>query len=122
MHPRRILIIDDEPGIRSLLADALRLEGCAVTTVRSGNEALTILRKMTFDVIISDIRMNDGNGIEFLSKFCRRQDGVMQVIMISGFSDYSETEVLHRGADHFVAKPFELEALVELALNGQPGH
>jgi two-component system OmpR family response regulator len=59
----RILIADDEPSIRSMLETGLTLNGFGVTAARSGREALAVARERSFDAVVCDVFMPDGDGL-----------------------------------------------------------
>ena len=117
---RRILVVDDEPGIRDLLTYELTSQGYHVTTARDGREALERVAKDHFNVIISDVKMPKMDGLETLEAI-KKIDPDVEVIMATGFGTI-ETAVtaMKAGAYDFIQKPFqniqELFALVEKAM------
>src|SRR5512146_370558 len=82
-HRRHILLVDDEPGVRYSLAGVLDEAGYDVSTAENGFDALLQLRKLTPDVIISDLNMPQMSGFEFLSVVRRRFPDI-PVIAVSG--------------------------------------
>jgi DNA-binding NtrC family response regulator len=68
MTASRIMVVDDEPGIRELLAEVLLEKGFDVTSARDGQESLQFLKKSKFDLLITDINMPNLNGIELLKE------------------------------------------------------
>jgi DNA-binding response OmpR family regulator len=110
----RMLIVDDELGISESLKDYFELENYQVQTASSGNKALEILNNQNFDVVISDVRMPDGDG-RFLLKSIRKMGPKKPiVIMMSGFSDLSIDEVLKEGGTALLSKPFQPHELLEI--------
>ena len=102
----RILIVDDESGIRDSLKDYFELEGFDVVTAQSGNEALTLISASHFDLVLSDIRMPNGDG-RFLLKSIRQLNFSQPVvILMSGYSDLSLEEAFAEGAADLIPKPF----------------
>lgn len=102
----RILIVDDESGIRDSLKDYFELEGFDVVTAQSGNEALALISASHFDLVLSDIRMPNGDG-RFLLKSIRQLNFVQPVVVLmSGYSDLSLEEAFAEGATDLVPKPF----------------
>jgi CheY-like chemotaxis protein len=79
----RVLVVDDEKIVRETIAMILAARGCAVTTAEDGLAALKLLRKKLPDVIISDIRMPNMSGLEFLS-IVRRRFPYIPSIALSG--------------------------------------
>ena len=110
-HPL-ILIVDDEPLLRSFLARQLRQAGYSVHVEESGNKAVAFMKKTEPDLVISDIRMADGDGLMVL-KTTKKRNRDLPVLMISGFTDIPEHEFFHLGAVCLLHKPFETEALLE---------
>jgi CheY-like chemotaxis protein len=109
---KRILIADDEKDLREILADELRYCGCEVSEAENGKAAYATLEKQPFDLIISDIRMPGGDGIELLKAVRARDPKLPPLVLISGYSDITEKEALALGARRVFVKPFNLNELV----------
>src|SRR5262245_52565869 len=84
---KRILIADDEKDLREILADELRYCGCEVAEAENGKTAYALLESQPFDLIISDIRMPGGDGIELLKAVRKRDPKLPPLVLISGYSD-----------------------------------
>jgi two-component system, NtrC family, response regulator PilR len=115
----RILVVDDEKSMREFLEIMLSQEGYDVTLAESGSKACQILDKHGFDLVITDIRMKDVDGIDVLKKSRAVQPGT-RVVLISAFAT-AETavEAMKEGAYDYIPKPFkvnEFKAIVEEAL------
>jgi len=109
----RILVVDDESGIRDSLKDYFELEGFDVVTAQSGNEALSLITSSHFDLVLSDIRMPDGDG-RFLLKSIRKLNCSQPVVVLmSGYSDLSLEEAFAEGATDLVPKPFNPAELLK---------
>src|SRR5262245_10307495 len=80
----RILVVDDERVIREILSDFLSLEGYVVRTVEDGEEALKELQRRSYNLVISDLKMPNMNGLELIEKITQQQIPVLTVIM-TGF-------------------------------------
>jgi two-component system OmpR family response regulator len=107
-----ILIIDDEAGVRELLADALKLAGFETRTAADAMVAQTILRTSKPDLLIVDINMPLMDGFEFIEKI-RSNGDQTPALMLSARADRADvTRGLTLGADDYVTKPFGLEELV----------
>jgi len=107
-----ILIIDDEAGVRELLADALKLAGFDTLTAPDAMVAQTILRTSKPDLLIVDINMPLMDGFEFIEKI-RSNGDQTPALMLSARADRADvTRGLTLGADDYVTKPFGLEELV----------
>ena len=103
-----ILVVDDELSMREFLEIVLTKEGYAVHFAASGEEACTTLDKEAFDLVITDIRMDDIDGLGVLRKV-REVNSETRVIMISAFAT-AETavEAMKDGAYDYIPKPFNV--------------
>lgn len=107
-----ILIVDDEVGIRDLMAETLRLVGFNPLAAGSGPDALGLLRKGGIDLVLLDINMPVMNGFDTLEKM-REYDPGIPIIMLSARQEKSDViNGLRIGADDYVAKPFSIEEVV----------
>lgn len=107
-----IMIIDDEAGVRELLADALKLAGFETTTAVDAMAAQTALRTIKPDLLIVDINMPMMDGFEFIERI-RSNGNNTPALMLSARGDRADiTRGLTLGADDYVTKPFGLEELV----------
>ena len=115
MH--NILIVDDEAGIRDSLAGILADEGYSTSSAGNGETCLDLLRKTPFDVVLLDIWLPGGDGLEILERI-REFDNPPEVIMISGHGTI-ETAVraTKLGAYDFLEKPLSLEKTLILVKN-----
>ncbi len=107
----KVLVVDDEPGVRELLQDALSIAGYEVSVAEDGQRALTSLRKSKVDLVIADVNMPHLDGYEVVS---RMRDGGDQtpVIFLTARNDRADvSHGLKLGADDYVMKPFGLEEL-----------
>lgn len=107
----RLLIVDDEKSMRDFLGIVLTKEGYDVTLAGSGEEAIELLRRESFDVIIADLRMQKLDGLEIL-KTTKNLSPETQVIMITAYSS-TETavEAMKRGAFDYITKPFKVDEI-----------
>jgi len=115
----RILIVEDSPTMRALLASALEeLEGTVkITEADSGFEALRLLPRERWDLIVTDVNMPDINGLELVS-FARGNAAYRHVPLIIVSTEGSERDRakgLGLGADAYLVKPFEPADLREIA-------
>ncbi len=107
--PRSCLIVDDEPHLRSILSRLLVAEGFACRTAASGREALRELEQDPAELIVTDIRMPEMDGINLLAEVRRRWPDT-GVVMITAVSDVSSAIwCLTQGALDYVAKPFQVD-------------
>lgn len=112
MPALRVLVVDDEESITSLVAMALRYEGWEVQTAANGTEALERLRGFTPDVAVFDVLMPDFDGLQLLARV--RAHGMTFPVLFLTALDSVEDRVkgLTAGGDDYVVKPFSLEELV----------
>ena len=112
----RVLIADDSRVMRAYVRGVLKDRyNCSSSEVASGFEALRLLPRERFDLVVTDINMPDINGLE-LVRFIRsseRHKDVPLLIISTQTSGQSRKRVLDLGADAFLAKPFEPETLVD---------
>jgi len=102
---RHILIVDDEPLVRRSLSELLTLSGYTVSTAGSGKEAVTLLKDYAADVIISDIKMPEMDGVQLL-KHIKSNNSDIPVILITGYASIdSAVEAMKQGAYDYVTKP-----------------
>ena len=110
----KLLIVDDEAGYRKVLRAIFEDEGHDVVTASDGRAALAHLAKRKRDLIISDVRMPDIDGIALL-KQAREQDPDIGVVLMTAFGTIETArEAFKLGADDFIQKPFKPKALREM--------
>jgi two-component system OmpR family response regulator len=108
----KVLVIDDEPGVRDLISEALSLSEITAVQAADGLEALSFLRRERFDLLILDINMPKLDGLDLLEKL--RTEGMsVPVLMLSARADKTDiNQGLRIGADDYLTKPFSIEELV----------
>lgn len=106
-----ILIVDDEQSYRQLLSLVFEGDGHTIRTASNGREALALLQREPADVVISDVRMPDMDGIEMLSSVRETQPDLGVVLMTAFASVETAREAFKLGADDFIQKPFDVEEL-----------
>jgi DNA-binding NtrC family response regulator len=110
--PPRILIVDDDPGQRSLLDSFLRGQGFETVPVSSGEQALETLRGGEFSMMISDVRMPGMTGLETLRR-ARQEHAVLPVLLVTAYADIRDAVgAMRDGAVNYLAKPIDLEELL----------
>jgi DNA-binding response OmpR family regulator len=120
-QPPRILVAEDDSGMRVMLMEALQLAGCEVVECRDGLELLERLvgfagsqKAFEYDLIISDIRMPFTSGMDVL-RGMREYTGYPPIILVTGFGDERTRDTARKlGAAAVLAKPFELADLMAL--------
>ena len=107
----RILIVDDEETIRLALRKFLRSRGYEVEIAGSGDQALQILDKQSFSLMLCDVRMPGMTGVQVVPQ-ARKRDNDLAIIMLTAVNDAATaTEVLSAGASDYLMKPVELADL-----------
>jgi DNA-binding NtrC family response regulator len=113
-----ILIVDDDEVMRETLSDVLKRGEYEVYSVDSGGETLSVIRKNIIDVILLDMRLPDGDGLELLKKI-KEFDTEILVIIMTAYSDIqTAVSAMKSGAYHYINKPFDLEELKLLIEKG----
>jgi len=108
----KLLYVDDEADLRDVIENQLLLEGFDVTTASDGMDALEILRKSAFDLVLLDIRMPRMNGIEVLQAL-HNLDLHPRTIMLTGDTDFSVlTRCARFGVNDYLTKPYNFHELM----------
>jgi DNA-binding NtrC family response regulator len=110
----RVLVVDDEKSILTLLEEALTQWGYQVTSAGTAAEALTALRTQVFDAALSDVRMPDMSGLDLLREIKKRDESIEVVIMTGYPTISSAVEALKEGAYDYLSKPLILDELRHL--------
>jgi two-component system response regulator HydG len=109
--PRRLLVVDDDRTFRLSTAELLRQDGHEVETAGDAAEAVDMLSRRSFDLVLLDMRMPGMDGLTAV-EVLRTRGLRAPVLMISGFGTIdTAVESLHRGADHFLSKPVDPDIL-----------
>jgi CheY-like chemotaxis protein len=110
--PKRVLVVDDDDGIRLVLADLLEFEGYEVVTAINGAEALSQVRTARPDVVVLDLMMPIMDGWQFMEA-CRREAlcAATPVLIMSAYRHLAETAP-RLAVDAYLAKPFDMETLL----------
>ncbi len=107
----QILLVDDEKSIRRLIQKEMAASHRVITTAGSAQEASDAIRRQRFDVIVLDIKLPDGNGLNLMISF-REMLPEAEVILITGHGDIdTAVEATKMGAYDYITKPFDLDRL-----------
>ena len=112
-HPRKksILIVDDEVHVRDGLSEILQQEGFHVETAKDGREAISLAVNKRFDLMISDIKMPEMDGLELLDRV-QKMNPQMRVIMVTAFGDVQTyLRSMNLGAHEYINKPIRIQEL-----------
>ena len=110
-EPLKVLLLDDEPIVGKRLKPALTKIGCEVEVFEDSRKALERLEQFDFDIVITDIRMDEVDGIEIL-EHVQQKSPRTRVIIITGYAMMSlAKKAMEKGAFDFIAKPFKPDDL-----------
>jgi len=109
----RILVVDDEKEMRSLLSRALgEMGGFAVEVAETAAEALQKIENTTFDLVLADLRLPDMDGLQLIAEIVKLKPNILTVLLTGHASVDSAVEAMKRGASDYVTKPVDLDELL----------
>lgn len=111
----KILVVDDEPDLRELLADEFEYAGHKSFMASNGREAFDLCSSETFDAIVSDVRMPGGDGIELLEKL-KSANASPLVFLVTGYADITKDKAIEKGATNLLTKPYDIIELCNSVL------
>ncbi len=114
MIRKSILVVDDEVSIRKALAKALEKEGYLVTAVKSAAEARAICRDSGFQLLISDLLLPDGHGLQLVQELKQKNADLASIIITGNASVESAIQATKEGVFHYVTKPFNIDEVIVL--------
>jgi len=107
----KLLVVDDEESLRTILRDELSHRNYTVKDAENGQTALAILKKEKQDIVLLDVRMPEMDGLELL-RLIRKDNLARKVVMLTGVDELKiARESLQSGADDFMTKPFQFQSL-----------
>ena len=109
----KLLIVDDEVDLCQVLSWDFEDQGMDVTLAHGGHKAIDLLKETNFDIVLSDIKMPDGDGIELLDYVYSERIPVKAIYLMTGYSDYPIEKLLEKGMRKLFKKPVETEAIIE---------
>ncbi|EMN4760900.1 two-component system response regulator GlrR [Klebsiella pneumoniae] len=109
--PARLLLVDDDPGLLKLLGMRLVSEGYSVVTAESGPEALRVLGREKVDLVISDLRMDEMDGLQLFSEIQKGHPGMPVIILTAHGSIPDAVAATQQGGFSFLTKPVDKDAL-----------
>ena len=113
-----ILVVEDDPDLRELIAETLGLDGFTVTQACDATSALTHLQRFRFDAVVIDLRLPDADGMRVLDRALDKYPEIVSVV-ISGYGGVTEAVAAMKcGAHDFLIKPFELPQLSAVLQTG----
>jgi len=111
MTTSKILVVDDEQSVATTIKAILQLDGNEVTAVTSGKEALDLLRQREFDVVLTDLRLDDLDGIEILRETQKLWPDTVSIMLTGYASLESAVTALRSGAYDYLIKPSDVDEL-----------
>lgn len=111
-NPFSVLIVDDEPGMLDVLSICFADEGYNVYTASSGRDAIHILSEVDPDLIVTDVRMPNGDGRTLIQNIRALEEDAPIIFCISGYQDMTPPEMFLSGIDHFFPKPLDFDAIL----------
>jgi two-component system response regulator HydG len=122
MPQPRLLVVEDDPGVRTTIVTCLELEGYTVDAASSTKEAIDRLSASSYPIVISDIYIDDRTGLDVLEA-ARRKDPACSVILMTARGTMETVMAATRGgAFDYIAKPFDLDRMVETVKRAEAAH
>lgn len=116
LDPQRktILIVDDEEGIRTLMQESLSSNGYNSMVAKSGIEAMFLVQKYNIDMVISDIRMSEGDGLKLTKSIHNLFPDIKVLLMSANVENMSENLKQKLGVSHLFSKPFDIDEVCDV--------
>ena len=111
--PAHLLLVDDDPGLLKLLGLRLTIEGYSVVTAESGVEGLRVLNREKVDLVISDLRMDEMDGMQLFAEIQKVQPGMPVIILTAHGSIPDAVAATQQGVFSFLTKPVDKDALYQ---------
>jgi len=112
MEGTRILVVDDEEGIRKSIKAVLEEEGCLVDTAENGQEAIARSKTTFYNLALIDIRLPDMEGVELLTSMAQTTPKMAKIIVTGYPSLDNAIQAVNTGVDGYIVKPFTMEHLL----------
>ena len=110
----RVLVVDDEPVVANSIRKTLTRKSYKVEEAFSGQEALSLIARGAYDLVLLDMRLPDANGLELISDIRKRRPN-QRVVIVTGYASIdTAVEAIKRGASDYMAKPFTPNELYEV--------
>src|SRR5687767_6396599 len=110
-HTAHVLVVDDDPSVRKMIADYLSDNEVKVTELASGQEIPNVMKRESIDLLVLDLRLPGEDGMQIARKL--REDSQLPIIMLTGRKDEADRVMgLELGADDYLTKPFSPRELL----------
>ena len=110
----KTLLVDDDEFIRDSLKIAFKAKGCALQVAESAEEGLKAVKGESFDIIISDFRLPEMNGLDFIRETTVIQPDAIRFLITAYRDDHIVSDAVRKGIHDFIEKPFSVKKLVNL--------
>lgn len=118
MASGRLLVVDDEESVAVTMGAILEMDGYSVSVTMSGADALRKIRETSFDLVLTDLRLDDVDGLSIVSEICRVQPDTVSIILTGYASLESAIKALREGAYDYLIKPCDVEELRVVVARG----
>lgn len=109
---KTVLVVEDDDDFRHTLSETLQALSATVSEAEGGWSAWEMIQRQPFDVVLTDLRMPSGSGLELIGRIHALGPGRPSIVAISGHADIVSDALGPSGADVFIAKPFGIDALL----------
>lgn len=113
---QKILIVEDEKELCKILSWDFEDAGFDVIQANGGTEALRILQEENFDIVLSDIKMPKGDGVELLKQINKLNISVKAFFLMTGYADYPEKTLKDFGMTRLLQKPIDTETVIDFII------
>lgn len=110
----RVLVVDDDRGMRESLSELLAATGYDVVTASNTDEALKVIASGDVDLLLTDLRMPGPNGLELIRSARQWRPDLRAILMTAFGNGFTEVEVVRRGGVGYLQKPFEADEVTGL--------
>ncbi|MBA6335742.1 MULTISPECIES: sigma-54 dependent transcriptional regulator [unclassified Colwellia] len=114
MNQSKILVVEDDAGLREALMDTLKLSGYQCIEAQSGEDALLTLKEQSVDLVVSDVQMDGMSGLTLLNSIKRNWPNLPVLIMTAYGTIHDAVQAMRDGACNYMAKPFAPEVLLNM--------
>lgn len=109
---KKILVVDDEEMICDILSYTFGNLGAKVVTASSGQDALLRIKEEDFDIVLTDVRMQNGDGVFLVEKITSKDFKKPKIFFFSGYGDVKDIDLQKLGVIKMLTKPFDLHDLI----------
>jgi DNA-binding NtrC family response regulator len=114
LNGKNVLVVDDEPELRKAMIFDLKRRGCTIFEAGCGSDAIEIVKNNKIDIVVTDVRMPNGTGVELLKQIRAIDPNIPIVLLATGFADLTEPEAVNMGAYALIEKPIDRKKMFSL--------